>query len=321
MGLLVEGQWVDKWYDTESTGGKFKRTEATFRKQVEPGGEFKPEADRYHLYVSLACPWAHRALILRKLKGLEHVIGVSVVHHFMGENGWSFEQEDGATGDQINGADFLYQVYQKADPAFTGRVTVPALWDRKTQTIVNNESAEVIRMFNSAFDEFAEFPERDYYPQSLRAEIDAVNPGVYYDVNNGVYKSGFATTQAAYEQACNALFSRLDELDARLQTQRYLAGKRITEADWRLFTTLIRFDAVYHGHFKCNVRRIADYPNLSGYLRELYQVPGIAGTVNFRHIKQHYYQSHEMVNPTRIVPIGPEIDLHAAHGREHLPAD
>lgn len=320
MGLLVDGQWVDKWYDTKSTGGKFVRSEAGFRDWIKPDGEFAPEPDRYHLYVSLACPWAHRALILRKLKGLEHVIGVSVVHHFMGEHGWTFKQEAGATGDKINGADFLYQIYQKARPDYTGRVTVPTLWDRKRQTIVNNESAEIIRMFNAAFNDLAEHPERDYYPGDLRAEIDAINPGVYHDVNNGVYKSGFATTQAAYEQACSALFARLDELDARLGKQRYLAGDRITEADWRLFTTLIRFDVVYHGHFKCNLRRIADYAHLSGYLRELYQVPGIAETVNFEHIKKHYYQSHESVNPTRIVPIGPELALSAAHGRGHLPA-
>ncbi len=321
MGLLVEGQWVDKWYDTKSTGGKFVREDAGFSDWIEPGGEFEPEPDRYHLYVCLACPWAHRALILRKLKGLEHVIDVSVVHHFMGENGWTFDLEPGATGNQVNGADFLYQVYQKAKPDYTGRVTVPTLWDRKRQTIVNNESAEIIRMFNSAFDEFALYPERDYYPQDLRAVIDEINPGVYHDVNNGVYKSGFATTQAAYEEACSTLFARLDELDARLEKQRYLTGTRITEADWRLFTTLIRFDAVYHGHCKCNVRRIADYAHLSGYLRELYQVPGVAETVNFAHIKQHYYESHETVNPTGIVPIGPASDLNTPHGRDHLPAD
>jgi len=320
MGLLVEGEWVDKWYDTKSNGGKFVRSEAGFRDWIEPGGKFSPEPDRYLLYVCLACPWAHRALILRKLKGLEHVIDVSVVHHFMGENGWTFKREPGATGDRINGADFLYEVYKKAKPDYTGRVTVPTLWDRKHQTIVNNESSEILRMFNSAFNEFAEHPERDYYPEELRAVIDEINPGVYHDVNNGVYKSGFATTQEAYEEACTKLFDRLDELDARLEKNRYLAGERITEADWRLFTTLIRFDAVYHGHFKCNVRRISDYPQLSGYLRELYQVPGVAETVNFEHIKSHYYRSHESVNPTRIVPLGPVMDLDAPHGRGHLTA-
>lgn len=321
MGLLVDGNWVDKWYDTESNGGKFVRSESGFREGIAPGTRFEPEADRYHLYVSLACPWAHRALILRKLKGLEKVISVSVVHHLMGENGWTFASEPGATGDNINGADFMYQVYQKAVPDYTGRVTVPALWDRKHQTIVNNESAEIIRLLNSAFNDFAEHPERDYYPQALRAVIDEVNPGVYHDVNNGVYKSGFATRQEAYAEACSTLFARLDELDTRLEKQRYLAGSRITEADWRLFTTLIRFDAVYHGHFKCNVRRIADYPQLSGYLRELYQVPGITETVDFDHIKGHYYESHDTINPTGIVPIGPELHLDAPHGRDHLEAE
>lgn len=321
MGLLVNGEWVDKWYDTKSTGGKFERSEATFREWIAPGGKFEPEPQRYHLYVCLACPWAHRALILRKLKGLESVIDISVVHHYMGEHGWSFDTEPGATGDRVNGTDFLFQVYQKAQPDFTGRVTVPTLWDRKHQTIVNNESAEIIRMFNSAFDDFAEHPERDYYPQDLRTEIDAINEGVYHDVNNGVYKSGFATTQAAYETACRTLFARLDELDERLASRRYLLGERITEADWRLFTTLVRFDAVYHGHFKCNVRRIADYPNLSGYLRELFQVPGVKDTVNFEHIKRHYYESHPTVNPTGVVPIGPLLDLDAAHDREHLAAE
>ncbi|MES1951791.1 glutathione transferase [Salinisphaera sp. S4-8] len=317
MGLLVEGQWKDQWYDTESTGGKFVRESAGFRDWVsaDPDSRFTAEAGRYHLYVSLACPWAHRTLILRKLKGLEGAIGVSIVDPYMGEWGWSFSDAPGTIADPLYGLDHLFELYQKAASSYTGRVTTPTLWDRQHETIVSNESADIVRMFNSAFDAVAEHPERDYYPSELRSEIDAVNERVYHDVNNGVYKAGFATTQQAYEQAFEKLFATLDWLDARLAEQRYLAGSRITEADWRLFVTLVRFDAVYVGHFKCNLRRIADYPNLSGYLRELYQVPGIAVTTNFDHIKQHYYRSHPTINPTGIVPVGPELDLYAPHGR------
>ncbi|WP_353221477.1 glutathione S-transferase family protein [Salinisphaera sp. C84B14] len=317
MGLLVEGQWKDQWYDTDSTGGKFVRESAGFRDWVsaDPDSRFTAEAGRYHLYVSLACPWAHRTLILRKLKGLESAIGVSIVDPYMGEWGWSFSDAPGTIRDPLYGLDHLFELYQKAASGYTGRVTTPTLWDRQHETIVSNESADIVRMLNSAFDGVAEHPERDYYPSELRAEIDAVNERVYHDVNNGVYKAGFATTQEAYEQAFEKLFATLDWLDARLAEQRYLAGSRITEADWRLFVTLVRFDAVYVGHFKCNLRRIADYPHLSGYLRELYQVPGIAETTNFDHIKQHYYRSHPTINPTGIVPVGPALDLYAPHGR------
>jgi putative glutathione S-transferase len=318
MGLLVEGQWKDQWYDTESTGGKFVRESAGFRDWVspDPQARFVAEPDRYHLYVSLACPWAHRTLILRKLKGLEPVIGLSVVDPYMGEWGWSFSDAPGAIPDPLYGLDHLFELYQKAASGYTGRVTTPTLWDRKHETIVSNESADIVRMFNSAFDALAAHPERDYYPEGVRDEIDAVNERVYNDVNNGVYKAGFATTQAAYEEAFETLFATLDWLDARLAEQRYLAGDRVTEADWRLFVTLVRFDAVYFGHFKCNLRRIADFAHLSGYLRELYQMPGIAETTNFDHIKQHYYRSHGTINPTGIVPVGPELDLYAPHGRE-----
>jgi putative glutathione S-transferase len=319
MGRLVDGEWKDEWYDTESTGGRFVRKESAFRDRVAADGStrFAPESGRYHLYVSYACPWAHRTLIFRTLKKLENVISVSVVHPHMAENGWSFENPDGTegvTGDPENGARFLHQVYTKADSSYSGRVTVPVLWDRKHGTIVNNESAELIRMLNSEFDAFGD-ASLDLYPEALRAEIDEVNDFVYPNVNNGVYRCGFATTQEAYEEAFGQLFDALDRLDARLGENRYLVGDVRTEADWRLFTTLVRFDAVYVGHFKCNRRRIADYPNLSGYLRELYQVPGVAGTVNFEHIKRHYYQSHGTINPTGVVPLGPELDLDAPHGR------
>jgi putative glutathione S-transferase len=317
MGLLVEGQWKDQWYDTESTGGKFVRESAGFRGWVspEPDARFAAEAGRYHLYVSLACPWAHRALIVRKLKGLEDAIGVSVVDPYMGEWGWSFSDVPGAIPDSLYGLDHLFELYQKAAGGYTGRVTTPTLWDRRHETIVSNESADIVRMFNSAFDAVAAHPDRDYYPEKLREEIDSVNERVYNDVNNGVYKTGFATTQAAYEQAFATVFAALDWLNDRLAEQRYLAGDQVTEADWRLFVTLVRFDAVYFGHFKCNLRRIADYAHLSGYLRELYQMPGIAETTNFDHIKQHYYRSHPNINPTGIVPLGPELNLDAPHGR------
>ena len=325
MGLLVDGKWQDQWYDTGKTGGRFVRTDAGFRNWVTANGSagpsgtggFAAEPDRYHLYVSLACPWAHRTLIFRKLKGLEDLIGVSVVHHFMGGNGWTFETDEAATGDHLFGARFMHEIYTRARPDYTGRVTVPVLWDRQTDTIVSNESSEIIRMFNSAFDGLTGNT-ADFWPVDLRDAIEPVNARIYDTVNNGVYKAGFATTQDAYEEAVFPLFETLDWLEERLAGQRYLMGDRLTEADWRLFTTLIRFDPVYHGHFKCNLRRIVDYPNLSAYVRDLYQVPGIAGTVGFHHIKHHYYASHETVNPTRIVPAGPIQDLEAPHGREGL---
>ena len=322
MGLLVDGIWSDRWYDTKESGGKFVRSEAKWRDWITADGtpgegrarSFKAEPGRYHLYVSLACPWAHRTLIFRKLKKLEDIVSVSVVHHFMGKDGWTFLAEDGATGDTLYGLDFLHQIYTKADPAYSGRVTVPVLWDKQGQTIVSNESPEIIRMLNSAFDAWGD-ASLDFYPEALRGEIDAVNERVYATVNNGVYRAGFATTQGAYEEAFKELFSTLDWLEERLSGQRYLAGGAITEADWRLFTTLVRFDPVYVGHFKCNLRRIADYPNLSNYVRDLYQVPGVAETVDLHHIKAHYYGSHATINPTRIIPVGPEIDYSAPHDR------
>jgi putative glutathione S-transferase len=321
MGLLVDGVWKDQWYDTASTGGRFVRTTTRFRNWVTPDGNPGPSGEggfpakrgRYHLYVALACPWAHRTLIFRKLKGLEDVVSVSVVEPLMGADGWVFGAS-GATTDSVNGTAKLSEVYLLADPHFTGRVTVPVLWDKARRTIVNNESSEIIRILNSAFDAFTEV-KTDYYPAELRDEIDAVNARIYETVNNGVYRAGFATTQAAYEEAFLALFATLDDLEQRLSRQRYLAGGRVTEADWRLFTTLVRFDAVYVGHFKCNLRRIADYPNLSNYLRELYQVPGVAETVNIDHIKRHYYASHRQINPSGIVPLGPELNFTAPHDR------
>ena len=321
MGLLVDGVWQDKWYDTKSTGGKFVRQDSAFRNWVtkdgSPGpsgqGGFKAEPGRYHLYVSLACPWAHRTLIFRALKGLEDMISVSVVDYLMLEKGWTLS--DGA--DPVNGARVLSDVYVKAKSNYTGRVTVPVLWDKVTQTIVSNESSEIIRMFNAAFDDVGAKP-GNYYPEHLRSEIDAINDHVYHRVNNGVYKAGFATTQDAYEAAFDALFDSLDGLEDRLSKQRYLVGDTITEADWRLFTTLVRFDPVYVGHFKTNKKRIQDYPNLWAYTRELYQVAGIKETVDMTHIKGHYYASHATINPTAIVPKGPEIDFLAPHGREGL---
>ncbi|WP_157016996.1 glutathione S-transferase family protein [Mesorhizobium xinjiangense] len=327
MGLLVDGKWQDRWYDTKSSGGRFERAQSQWRDFVTtdgapaPGRErgFKAEPDRYHLYVSLACPWAHRTLILRKLKKLDDVISLSVVDHFMGSDGWTFVKRDGATGDTLYGLDYLHQIYTRADPHYSGRVTVPVLWDKREETIVSNESSEIIRMFNSAFDAFGD-ASLDFYPEALRKEIDAWNARIYPSINNGVYRCGFATTQDAYEEAFRDLFAALDEVEAHLGTQRYLAGGRLTEADWRLFTTLVRFDPVYVGHFKCNLRRIADYPNLSNYLRELYQVPGVAETVDLFHIKHHYYGSHKTINPTGIVPAGPELDYAAPYDRERLAA-
>jgi putative glutathione S-transferase len=317
MGLLVDGKWRDQWYETESTGGRFVRKESTFRDWVRADGStaFAPEPGRYHLYVSLACPWAHRTLIVRVLKILESLISVSVVDPHMAEEGWRFSDTEGATPDDVNGKDFLHQVYTLADPNFTGRVTVPVLWDRQTHSIVNNESSEIIRMFNSEFDALIK-PSPDLYPEALRGQIDELNSYVYPRINNGVYRCGFATTQEAYEEAYHDLFEGLDEIDARLASNRYLLGPQFTEADWRLFTTLVRFDAVYVGHFKCNQQRIADYPNLSGYLRDLYQVSGVSETVNMAHIKNHYYGSHVTINPTGVVPLGPQLNLEAPHGRE-----
>jgi putative glutathione S-transferase len=316
MGLLVDGKWQDEWYDTKSSGGRFVRKESAFRDQVRADGStrFAPDVGRYHLYVSLACPWAHRALIFRTLKRLDAAISVSVVDPFMGEQGWAFSEGVGCIPDEVNGARFLHEVYTRANSGYTGRVTVPVLWDREHSTIVNNESSEIIRMFNAEFDAIGD-PSVDFYPEPLRAEIDELNAFVYPRINNGVYRCGFATTQEAYEEAFTELFRALDELEARLGRQRYLAGDRLSEADWRLFTTLVRFDAVYVGHFKCNLRRIADYPCLSGYLRELYQHRGVSETVNLTHIKRHYYESHASINPTGIVPAGPELDFDAPHGR------
>ena len=325
MGLLQDGQWVDQWYDTKSAGGRFMRTTPQFRNWVTadgsagPSGDagFKAEADRYHLYVSLACPWAHRTLIFRALKGLEAMISVSVVHWYMADKGWTFQAGDGVVADPVNNAEYMYQIYTAAKSDYSGRVTVPVLWDKHSNTIVSNESPEIIRMFNSAFDDIGA-QAGDYYPVALRSEIDSLNERIYNTVNNGVYKCGFATTQEAYEEALVPLFETLDWLDERLSSQRYLTGNTITEADWRLFTTLVRFDPVYVGHFKCNVKRIADYNNLSEYVRDLYQQPGIAATVNMQHIKHHYYGSHETINPSRVVPMGPELDFNEVHSRSRF---
>jgi len=305
MGLLVDGQWTDQWYDTKKSGGKFVRKESAFRNwlSADDSSEFKAEPGRYRLFVSYACPWAHRTLVFRALKGLEDFLPVTVVDPLMLENGWVLP--DGPP---------LHTVYTQADPTYSGRVTVPVLWDEKTKTIVNNESAEIIRMLNGAFDALGA-KEGDYYPEALRPAIDEINAIVYERVNNGVYRCGFATTQDAYEEAFDQLFDALDDLEERLSTSRYLVGDRITEADWRLFTTLVRFDPVYHGHFKCNKKRLIDYPNLWGFTRELYQWPGIAETVHFDHIKTHYYGSHKTVNPNGIIPKGPDLDFLAPHGR------
>ncbi len=323
MGQLVDGVWKDEWYDTDSTGGEFKRDTAKFRNwvtsdgQAGPTGEggFAAESGRYHLYISHACPWAHRTMIFRALKGLEDHIDISVVHPEMLSEGWEFRTDfDDATGDRQFGLDYLRQVYLKDTPDMSGRVTVPVLWDRQTGRIVSNESADIIRMFNSAFDGVTGNTD-DYWPQPLRARIKAINDRVYDTVNNGVYKAGFATTQEAYDKAVHPLFDSLDGIEGLLAEHRYLTGDRITEADWRLFTTIVRFDAVYHTHFKCNRRRIVDYPNLWGWARELYQWPGVARTIHPDHFMRHYYYSHDMINPHRIVPIGPDADWTAPHGR------
>ncbi|MBU3261674.1 glutathione S-transferase family protein [Roseovarius sp. PS-C2] len=323
MGHLVDGQWHDEWYDTAKTGGKFVRDTAKFRNWITadgsagPSGEsgFRAESGRYHLYVSLACPWAHRTLIFRALKGLTDHIGVSVVHPDMLSEGWELRTDyPGATGDTLYGLPFARDLYIKANPTVSGRVTVPILWDKTRETIVSNESSEIIRMFNAAFDSITGNSD-DYWPAPLRDEIETVNARIYDTLNNGVYKAGFATSQSAYDAAIGPLFDTLDWLNERLSQNRYLMGDRLTEADWRLFTTLIRFDEVYHTHFKCNRARIVDYPDLWGYLRELYQWPGVADTVNFDHITRHYYYSHDTINPHRIIPTGPVLDLTAAHGR------
>lgn len=322
MGLLVDGKWHDQWYDTKANDGRFVRSASQFRNWVTLDGSagpsgtggFKAEPGRYHLYVSLACPWAHRTLIFRALKKLENVISVSVVDYLMAEEGWTLTGKDGATQDHLYGAKRLYEIYTRADPHYSGRVTVPILWDKQQETIVSNESAEIIRMLNSAFNEFGD-ASLDFYPAELRSEIDALNDFIYPNINNGVYRAGFATSQDAYEEAYQNVFTALDKIEDILSKQRYLAGTRLTEADWRLFTTLIRFDPVYVGHFKCNKARIADYPNISNYVRELYQMPGVSGTVNFTHIKNHYYMSHKTINPTGIVPSGPELNYDAPHDR------
>jgi len=330
MGVLIDGVWHEQQpepakTDTARAAGRFERAQTSFRNWVTPDGRpgptgsdgFSAAAGRYHLYVSLACPWAHRALIMRALKGLEQIIPVSVTHWLMGEQGWTFSPGEGVIPDPLFNSRYLHEIYSRADTHYSGRASVPVLWDQHTQTIVNNESSEIIRMFNSAFDAVGAAP-GDYYPRDKREEIDALNTRIYDTLNNGVYKAGFATTQSAYEEAVTPLFETLDWLDDILSQSRFLCDDALTEADIRLFTTLVRFDAVYHGHFKCNVRRIEDYPNLSNYLRDLYQVPGVAGTVNLHHIKAHYYGSHRSINPTGIVPAGPELDHAAPHDRNRF---
>lgn len=316
MGLLVEGKWQDKWYDTKSTGGRFVRKDSQFRNWITPDGSpgpsgeagFKAEPNRYHLYVSLACPWACRALIMRNIKGLEEMISVSVVNPLMLENGWTFEEDEGVIADPVLNADFLHQIYTYVEPNYSGRVTVPVLFDLKQNKIVNNESSEILRMLNSAFDGIGAKP-GDYSPADLMNEIDAINEKVYHNINNGVYKAGFSTDQEVYEEEVEKVFAALDEVEEILERQPYLVGDKITEADWRLFTTLIRFDPVYYNHFKCNYRHVYEYPNIWRYTKELYNHPGVAETVDFRHIKEHYYRSHKTINPTGVVPKGPVLDL------------
>ena len=322
MGRMIDGAWQVEDRLAGDSDGRFVRKQTTFRNWVTADGSsgFRAEPGRYHLYVSLACPWAHRTLILRTLKRLQDVISVSVVDPIMLDQGWAFSDGRGCIPDSVNGASHLHEIYRLADPAYSGRVTVPVLWDRQTRRIVSNESAEIIRMFNRAFDADTSVRD-DFCPERLEAEIDAINAVVFDRINNGVYKAGFAARQEPYEDAVRRLFETLDDLEARLGRKRYLVGDRITESDWRLFPTLVRFDPVYHGHFKCNVRRLADYPNLWNYTRELYQAPGVAATCDLDHIKRHYYESHETVNPTRIVPKGPAIDFTAPHDRERLPRE
>ncbi len=325
MGLLIAGKWHDQGYDTKKEGGEFVRESSKLRNWITPDGKPGPEGqpglpaarDRYHLYVSLACPWAHRVLMLRQLKGLNDLVTVSYTSPLMLDEGWSYHEEEGSSGDAVSGVEFHHQLYTRSDPGYTGRVTVPALWDKQQSRLINNESADLVRIFNSAFDELTG-NRLDFYPESMRGTIDAVNNDVYEHVNNGVYKAGFATEQVVYDKHVAALFEALDRMEARLSKQRYLVGEWLTEADIRLFATLIRFDAVYHGHFKCNIRRIEDYPNLANYMRELYQWPGIKETVDFAHIKRHYYCSHNTINPTRIVPQGPVLNFEQPHDRERL---
>lgn len=325
MGLLQNGEWVDQWYDTKSNDGRFKREESKVRGYITPDGGpgpdgqkgFKAESGRYHLYVSYACPWAHRALIFRQLKDLKSHITVSVVSPVMLENGWDFKRDEGSSGDHLFDFNFLHQIYTRHQKDYSGRVTVPVLWDKETNQMVNNESSEIIRMFNQSFNEVT-LNHTNFYPDEHLSAIDEINEKVYHNINNGVYKTGFATKQKAYEKEYDKLFKALDDIEAVLSGSRYLIGNVITEADWRLFTTLIRFDAVYHGHFKCNKKRIEDYPNISNYVRELYQWPRIAETVDFEHIKKHYYFSHTMINPNQIIPVGPDIDYLSAHNRNEL---
>lgn len=325
MGLLVDGKWQDKWYETKSNGGRFVRSESQFRNWITPDGSagttgeagFKAEAGRYHLYVSFACPWAHRTLIMVALKGLADIIDISVVGMTMLENGWTFDQTDGSSGDPLFGAEFMHQLYTRADPTYSGRVTVPVLWDKKLGTIVNNESADIIRMLGSAFDGLGAKP-GDYWPTNKREEIEKFNNRIYSTVNNGVYKTGFATSQAAYEEAIVPLFETLNWLESHLANNRYLVGDTVTEADIRLFTTLVRFDPVYVGHFKCNIRMLKDHPNLWAYTRDLYNLPGVADTVHMDHIKTHYYGSHKTINPSGVVPMGPALDFTEPHYRDKL---
>ncbi|WP_299579588.1 glutathione S-transferase family protein [uncultured Microbulbifer sp.] len=322
MGLLINGQWHDQWYDTKDSGGAFKRETAQLRNWVTADGSagpsgtggFKAESRRYHLYVSLACPWAHRTLIFRKLKKLEEHISLSIVSPDMLDQGWSFHMDEGSSGDALFDYHYMHQVYTHNKPDYSGRVTVPVLWDKQTNGIVSNESSEIIRMFNTAFNRITG-DTQDFFPKDKQQAIETINQLVYESINNGVYRSGFATTQEAYEEAYRQLFAALDQMENILARQRYLIGEEITEADWRLFTTLIRFDSVYHGHFKCNRQRLEDFPNLRNYVRELYQWPGIVETVNFQHIKRHYYFSHTSINPTQVVPTGPNIDYSSPHNR------
>ncbi len=318
MGLLINGEWSADWYKSDLRG-RFVRPETQFRKRVTADGSsgFKAESGRYHLYVSLACPWAHRTLIMRKLKRLEAAVSVSIVDPIMGEDGWRFSNGPGCVPDSINGAEFLRDIYLKAQTDYTGRVTVPVLWDRRTATIVNNESLEIMRMLDTQFNAVGD-DSVDFYPTALQRRIDATIERIYAPINNGVYRAGFATAQSAYENAVTELFDALDDCEGVLAKQRFLCGDVITEADWCLFTTLVRFDAVYVGHFKCNLRRLVDYPHLWGYVKELYQLPGVANTCNFDHIKRHYYESHTMINPTGIVPKGPIIDFNETHDRDRL---
>ncbi|WP_374763015.1 glutathione S-transferase family protein [Yunchengibacter salinarum] len=326
MGLLIDGKWHDKWYDTKSTGGRFKRESSQFRNWITPDGSpgptgvggFPARAGRYHLVVANACPWAHRTLVMRAFKGLEDMISVSVVSPIMLEEGWTYDESEGSTGDPLYGLKRHYELYQKADPHYTGRVTVPVLWDKERETIVSNESADIIRMLNTAFDDLGAKP-GDYAPETYKDEIEAINERVYHTVNNGVYKAGFATTQKAYEEAVYPLFESLDWLESLLAERRYLAGDRLTEADIRLWTTLVRFDPVYFGHFKCNIKMLKDHPNLWNFTKEIHQMPGVAETVNMDHIQRHYYASHRTINPTGVVPVGRGAPLDTPHDRDRLP--